>query len=138
MASQRTKPTETPGKDHERPKGTEETKAKQDVSHSLPILKSQPSPAQHHRDRPLAAHCIPFVAHYGNRQPNSFRFLFYQSTCSNSYSPFCTAQKATCGYRFHRDTDHARKVMDVPSANVVKWRPIRGKKPQAKPINPKK
>ncbi|KFQ45399.1 hypothetical protein N333_06965, partial [Nestor notabilis] len=101
-----------------------ETKAKQDVSHSPPIPKSQPCPAQHHSDQPLAAHFIPFVAHYGNRQPNSFHFLFYRSTCSNSYSPFYTAQKATCGYRFHRDTDHTRKVIDVPSANIVKWRPI--------------
>uniref|UniRef100_A0A8B9IX81 Uncharacterized protein n=1 Tax=Amazona collaria TaxID=241587 RepID=A0A8B9IX81_9PSIT len=64
-----------------------------------------------------------------SQRPNYFHFLFYQSTCSNSYSPFYTAQKATCGYRFHRDTDHTRKVMDVSSANTVKWRPIRAKSP---------
>lgn len=130
FAPQVTKTQEAPAKDSKRPKGMEETKAMQEVSHTPPIPTSQQSPARHHRDhQPLATHFIPFVAHFGGRQPNSFKFLFYTPSCSNSYSPFYTAQRPTCGYRYHRDTDHTRKVMDVSSANIVKWRPILGTKP---------
>ena len=129
FAPQVTKPPEAPGKDRKRPKGMEETKATQEVSCPPPIPMSPQSPACHHRNQPLATHFIPFVAHFGGRQPNSFKFLFYKPSCSNSYSPFYTAQKPTCGYRYHRDTDHTRKVMDVLSANIVKWRPILGTKP---------
>ncbi|KAF1404154.1 hypothetical protein FQV23_0005205, partial [Spheniscus humboldti] len=102
----------------------EETKAMQEVSRTPPIPTSQQSPARRHRDQPLAAHFVPFVAHFGSHQPDSFKFLFYKPSCSNSYSPFYTAQRPTCGYRYHHNTDHTRKVMDVPSANIVKWRPI--------------
>ncbi|KFW02395.1 hypothetical protein N326_05022, partial [Eurypyga helias] len=87
------------------------------------IPKGQHSPARH-RDQPLATPFTPFVAHFGGCQPNSFKFLFYSPRCSNSYSPFHTAQRPTCGYHFHPDTDHTRKVMDISSANIVKWRPI--------------
>ncbi|KFP81500.1 hypothetical protein N310_12992, partial [Acanthisitta chloris] len=83
-----------------------------------------PSPECHYRHQPLGTHLVPFVAHTGGRQLSSFNFIFYTSTPSNSYLPFYTAQKPTCGYRFHPGTDHTRKVIDVPSANVVKWRPI--------------
>ncbi|KFM03160.1 hypothetical protein AS27_01956, partial [Aptenodytes forsteri] len=102
----------------------EETKAMQEVSRTPPIPTSQQSPARRHRDQPLAAHFVPFVTHFGSHQPNPFKFLFYKPSCSNSYSPFYTAQRPTCGYRYHHNTDHTRKVMDVPSANIVKWRPI--------------
>uniref|UniRef100_A0A8C4TWD6 Uncharacterized protein n=1 Tax=Falco tinnunculus TaxID=100819 RepID=A0A8C4TWD6_FALTI len=105
-----------------------ETKAMQEVSHMPPIPTSQQCPAHHHQDQPLATHFIPFVAHCGGRQPNFFEFLFYKPSCSNSYSPFYTAQKPTCGYRYCCNTDHTRKVMDVSSANIVKWRPICGHK----------
>ena len=94
----------------------------QEVPRTPPVPMSQPSPA---RRQPLATHFVPFVAHFGGRQPDSFKFLFYKPSYSNSYSPFYTAQKPTCGYHYHRDTDHTRKVMDVLSANIVKWRPIR-------------
>ncbi|KFQ00377.1 hypothetical protein N330_10829, partial [Leptosomus discolor] len=101
-----------------------EAKAMQEVSPTPPIPTSQPSPPRHHRDQPSAAHFIPLVAHFGGHQPNSYKFLFYTPRCSNSYSPFYTAQKPTCGYHYHRDTDHTRKVMDISSANIVKWRPV--------------
>ncbi|KFQ30083.1 hypothetical protein N331_10430, partial [Merops nubicus] len=94
----------------------------QEVSQTRPVPGQQP-PAHHHRDQPLATRFIPFVACPGGRQPNSFQFLFYKPNFSNSYRPFYTAQKPTCGYRYSRDTDHTRKVMDVQSANVMKWRP---------------
>ncbi|GAB0200036.1 putative uncharacterized protein GUCA1ANB [Grus japonensis] len=104
----------------------EKTKAVQEVPRTLPVPTSQKSPASR---QPLATHFVPFVAHFGGRQPDSFKFLFYKPSCSNSYSPFYTAQRPTCGYRYLHDTDHTRKVNDVPSANIVKWRPIVDKKP---------
>ncbi|KGL78742.1 hypothetical protein N309_01840, partial [Tinamus guttatus] len=70
---------------------------------------------------PLAPLLVPVVPCPDGRAPPAIQFLFYQPSCPNSYSPFYTAQKATCGYRYRRDTDHTRKVMDVPSANLVKW-----------------
>ncbi|KFZ55618.1 hypothetical protein N321_10025, partial [Antrostomus carolinensis] len=97
----------------------EETKAMQEASHTR-VPTSQHSPAHH---QPLATQLVPFVAHFGGREPNSFKFLFYKPNWSNSYRPFYTAQKPTCGYRYCRDTDHTKKVIDVLSANVVKWRP---------------
>ncbi|KFV04978.1 hypothetical protein N340_05035, partial [Tauraco erythrolophus] len=100
----------------------EETQAMQEVSCTPPVPMSQQQPPTHHQ--PLAAHFVPFVVHFGSHQPDSFKFLFYKPSCSNSYRPFYTAQKPTCGYHYHRDTDHTRKVMDVSSANVVKWRPM--------------
>ncbi|KFV61342.1 hypothetical protein N307_00117, partial [Dryobates pubescens] len=89
-----------------------------------PAPRSQQPPGQRHGDQPLSARFVPVVTHLGGCQPNSFRFLFYNPRWSNSYKPFYTAQKPTCGYRFHRDTDHTRKVLDIQSANTVKWRPI--------------
>ncbi|KFV79819.1 hypothetical protein N308_09318, partial [Struthio camelus australis] len=76
------------------------------------------------KGQPLASLLVPVVAHPGGCTPASLQFLFYQPNCPNSYCPFYTAQKPTCGYLYRRDTDHTRKVMDVPSANLVKWRPI--------------
>uniref|UniRef100_A0A8B9BUZ0 Ciliary microtubule inner protein 3 n=1 Tax=Anser brachyrhynchus TaxID=132585 RepID=A0A8B9BUZ0_9AVES len=80
-------------------------------------------------DQPLASRFVPFVAHFGGREPDSFKFLFYTPSCSNSYRPFYTAQRPTCGYLYRHDTDHTRKVIDVPSANIVKWRPVLNTKP---------
>ncbi|KFP36819.1 hypothetical protein N324_08790, partial [Chlamydotis macqueenii] len=99
----------------------EKSKVMQAVSRTPPVPSSWKSPASHQLS---PTHLVPIVVHFGDRQPDSFRFLFYKASWSNSYSPFYTAQKPTCGYRFHRDTDHTRKVIDVPSANIVKWRPI--------------
>ncbi|KFQ40415.1 hypothetical protein N332_03654, partial [Mesitornis unicolor] len=99
----------------------EETKAMPKVSHTPPVSTSQQAPAHH---QPLATHFVSFVAHFGGRQPDSFNFIFYKSSCSNSYYPFYTAQKPTCGYRYSRSTDHTRKVIDIPSVNTAKWRPI--------------
>uniref|UniRef100_A0A8C3C5E7 Uncharacterized protein n=1 Tax=Cairina moschata TaxID=8855 RepID=A0A8C3C5E7_CAIMO len=89
----------------------------------------QLSPAGHHKDQPLASRFVPFVAHFGGREPDSFKFLFYTPNCSNSYSPFYTAQRPTCGYHYRHDTDHTKKVTDVSSANIVKWRPVLNTKP---------
>uniref|UniRef100_A0A8C4VS18 Ciliary microtubule inner protein 3 n=1 Tax=Gopherus evgoodei TaxID=1825980 RepID=A0A8C4VS18_9SAUR len=99
--------------------------------------KKVPVPNSYCKDQSLASMFVPFVVHPGSHKPDSLKFVFYKSNYSNSYAPFYTAQKPTCGYRYCRDTDHTRKVMDVESANVVKWRPIVGTKPQLVTINPK-
>ncbi|XP_032195850.1 uncharacterized protein 114841037 isoform X6 [Mustela erminea] len=31
-------------------------------------------------------------------------------------------KKPTCGYLYRRDTDHTRKLFDVPPANLALWR----------------
>ncbi|XP_064029646.1 putative uncharacterized protein CIMIP3 [Pogoniulus pusillus] len=129
MPSQVTKTPEAPDKDQRKPKGPKETKELQ-VSPTPSAPRSQQPPGHHHRHQPLAARFVPSVTHPGAQQPSSFRFLFYTPRWSNSYNPFYTAQKPTCGYRFHRHTDHTRKVMDVQSADTVKWRPTSGTKPQ--------
>ncbi|XP_068015512.1 putative uncharacterized protein CIMIP3 [Melanerpes formicivorus] len=129
MTSQVTRTAEAPDKDHKKPEGMKETKELQKPQ-TPPAPRSQQPPGHHHGDQPLSACFVPLVTHLGGWQPNSFRFLFYSPRLSNSYQPFYTAQKATCGYRFHRDTDHTRKVLDVQSANTVKWRPILGTKPR--------
>uniref|UniRef100_K7EZH2 Ciliary microtubule inner protein 3 n=1 Tax=Pelodiscus sinensis TaxID=13735 RepID=K7EZH2_PELSI len=74
------------------------------------------------KDQSLAAMFVPFVVHPGSHNPDSLKFVFYKSNYSNSYAPFYTAQKPTCGYRYCQDTDHTRKVIDVECANIVKWR----------------
>uniref|UniRef100_A0A452GPD9 Uncharacterized protein n=1 Tax=Gopherus agassizii TaxID=38772 RepID=A0A452GPD9_9SAUR len=101
------------------------------------LTPDQSSPIGYCKDQSLASMFVPFVVHPGSHKPDSLKFVFYKSNYSNSYAPFYTAQKPTCGYRYCRDTDHTRKVMDVESANVVKWRPIVGTKPQLVTINPK-
>uniref|UniRef100_A0A8B9PK36 Uncharacterized protein n=1 Tax=Apteryx owenii TaxID=8824 RepID=A0A8B9PK36_APTOW len=90
----------------------------------------------HQAHQPLASLLVPVVAHPRGCALAPLRFLFYQPSCPNSYCPFYTAQKPTCGYRYRRDTDHTRKVMDVPSADLVKWRPVPGTKPPLMAINP--
>ncbi|XP_067166546.1 putative uncharacterized protein CIMIP3 [Apteryx mantelli] len=126
--------SEAPGKDHERPQAGGKAQALQEVPSSPP----SPLPPVHFRQghQPLASLLVPVVAHPRGCAPAPLRFLFYRPSCPNSYCPFYTAQKPTCGYRYHRDTDHTRKVMDVPSANLVKWRPVPGTKPPLMAINP--
>lgn len=126
---QMTEKQAAPGKDHKRPEEMETTKAAQDACGTPPTPKRQLSPAGHHKDQPLASRFVPFVAHFGGREPDSFKFLFYTPNCSNSYSPFYTAQRPTCGYHFCHDTDHTKKVTDVSSANIMKWRPVLNTKP---------
>ncbi|XP_067414820.1 putative uncharacterized protein CIMIP3 [Emydura macquarii macquarii] len=120
-----------------RSKGRETAKALQDFSCTPRTSKDQSSPTGYHKDQSLASMFIPFIVHPGSHKPDSLKFVFYKSNYSNSYAPFYTVQKPTCGYRYCRDTDHTRKVMDVESANVVKWRSIVGTKPQLVTINPK-
>lgn len=121
FAPQVTKTPEATVRDRKSPKGKEEPKAVQEASHTPPTPASQQSPACHCRDQPLAAHIVPFVAHSEGHQPNSFKFVFYKPSFSNSYRPFYTAQKPACGYNYHRNTDHTRKVMDIQSVEVTKW-----------------
>ncbi|XP_032305202.1 uncharacterized protein 114841037 [Coturnix japonica] len=105
-------------------------KAKQDAPQAPPNPKG--SPAQRRTDQTLASRFVPVVAHPGGQDPDSFRFCFYTRRCSNSYSPFYTSQRPTCGYHFHYDTDHTRKVMDIQSANLAKWGPKPTQSPRAK------
>ncbi|KAH1171064.1 putative uncharacterized protein GUCA1ANB [Mauremys mutica] len=120
-----------------RSKGRETAKVSQDFPCPLRTSKDQSSPIGYRKDQSLASMFVPFVVHPGSHKPDSLKFVFYKSNYSNSYAPFYTAQKPTCGYRYCRDTDHTRKVMDVERANIVKWRPIVGTKPQLVTINPK-
>uniref|UniRef100_A0A8D0GJY8 Ciliary microtubule inner protein 3 n=1 Tax=Sphenodon punctatus TaxID=8508 RepID=A0A8D0GJY8_SPHPU len=80
---------------------------------------------------------VPVVVHPGGCKPESLKFAFYNPNYSNSYTPFYTLQKPTCGYCYCRDTDHTRKVIDVENTNIVKWRPIIRKKPRLASVNPK-
>ncbi|XP_065596243.1 putative uncharacterized protein CIMIP3 [Cyrtonyx montezumae] len=101
-----------------------ESKATQSASCPPPNPKGRGFPAQHSTEQISASCFFPFVTYTRGQEPNSSRFLFYTRHYSNSYSPFYTSQRPTCGYLFHYDTDHTRKVMDIQSANIVKWRPI--------------
>ncbi|XP_074833365.1 ciliary microtubule inner protein 3 [Carettochelys insculpta] len=120
-----------------RAKGRETTKLLQDFPCPLHTSQDQSSPAGSRKDQALASMFVPFVVYPGSHKPDSLKFVFYKSNYSNSYAPFYTAQKPTCGYRYCRDTDHTRKLMDVKSVNIVKWRPFGGTKPQLVTINPK-
>ncbi|KAL8179112.1 UNVERIFIED_CONTAM: hypothetical protein K2H54_060128 [Gekko kuhli] len=80
-------------------------------------------------EQALASTYVPVVIHPGGHKPESLKFAFYNPNYTNSYTPFYTLQKPTCGYRYSPDTDHKKKVMDVETVNIVKWRTIVGKKP---------
>ncbi|OXB84415.1 UNVERIFIED_CONTAM: hypothetical protein H355_010842 [Colinus virginianus] len=101
-----------------------ESKASQGAPCPPPNPKGRGFPVQHSTEQTSSFCFFPSVTHTRGQEPDSFRFLFYTRHCSNSYSPFYTAQRPTCGYRFRYDTDHTRKVMDIQSANLVKWGPI--------------
>ncbi|KAF6112641.1 hypothetical protein HJG60_000538 [Phyllostomus discolor] len=74
------------------------------------------------REQTLAAAYVPVVVDPRGQNVDKLRFNFYSSQYSNSLSPFYTLQKPSCGYLYHRDTDHTRKRFDVPPANVALWR----------------
>ncbi|XP_060045808.1 putative uncharacterized protein CIMIP3 isoform X2 [Erinaceus europaeus] len=74
------------------------------------------------REQTLAAAYVPVVLDPRGLNPDKLKFNFYTSQYSNSLSPFYTLQKPTCGYLYCRDTDHSRKVFDVPPANQIMWR----------------
>ncbi|KAJ7331760.1 hypothetical protein JRQ81_013940 [Phrynocephalus forsythii] len=80
-------------------------------------------------EQALVDQYVPVVIHPGGHNPESLSFAFYNPNYTNSYTPFYTLQKPTCGYRYCRDTDHTRKVLDVERVNIPKWRTIVGKKP---------
>ncbi|XP_037700518.1 uncharacterized protein 114841037 [Choloepus didactylus] len=73
-------------------------------------------------EQTLAAAYVPVVVDPRGQNPDKMRFNFYTSQYSNSLNPFYTLQKPTCGYLYRRDTDHTRKIFDVPAANLVLWR----------------
>ncbi|XP_032318967.1 uncharacterized protein 114841037 isoform X2 [Camelus ferus] len=74
------------------------------------------------REQTLAVAYVPVVVDPRGQNPDKLRFNFYTSQYSNSLNPFYTLQKPTCGYLYRRDTDHTRKRLDVPPANLVLWR----------------
>uniref|UniRef100_A0A8D0DKZ3 Ciliary microtubule inner protein 3 n=1 Tax=Salvator merianae TaxID=96440 RepID=A0A8D0DKZ3_SALMN len=80
-------------------------------------------------EQALVSEYVPVVIHPGRHKPESLSFAFYNPNYTNSYCPFYTLQKPTCGYRYCRDTDHRRKVLDVERVNIPKWRSIVVKKP---------
>ncbi|XP_062834723.1 putative uncharacterized protein CIMIP3 [Anolis carolinensis] len=80
-------------------------------------------------EQALVSEYVPVVLHPGGYKPESLNFTFYNPNYTNSYNPFYTLQKPTCGYRYCRDTDHRRKVLDVERVNLPKWRTIVVKKP---------
>ncbi|XP_066482560.1 putative uncharacterized protein CIMIP3 [Tiliqua scincoides] len=80
-------------------------------------------------EQPLISEFLPVVIHPGGHKPESLRFTFYNPNYTNSYIPFYTLQKPTCGYRYCRDTDHTRKVLDVERVNIPKWRTVVVAKP---------
>ncbi|XP_077017914.1 ciliary microtubule inner protein 3 isoform X2 [Tamandua tetradactyla] len=74
------------------------------------------------REQTLAAAYVPVVVDPRGQSRDKIRFHFYTSQYANSLNPFSTLQKPTCGYLYRRDTDHTRKLFDVPAANLVLWR----------------
>ncbi|XP_060087226.1 putative uncharacterized protein CIMIP3 [Heteronotia binoei] len=80
-------------------------------------------------EQALSSTFVPVVIHPGGHTPESLKFAFYNPNYTNSYNPFYTLQKPTCGYRYSPDTDHKRKVLDVERMNIVKWRTVVRKKP---------
>ncbi|XP_074189025.1 ciliary microtubule inner protein 3 [Rhinolophus sinicus] len=73
-------------------------------------------------EQTLAADYVPVVVNSGDPNLDKLRFDFYTCQCFNSLNPFYTLQKPTCGYLYRQDTDHTRKRLDVPPANMVLWR----------------
>ncbi|XP_038605746.1 putative uncharacterized protein GUCA1ANB [Tachyglossus aculeatus] len=71
--------------------------------------------------RSVAFDYVPVVVDPGSQKPESIKFHFYSQQYSNSFMPFYTVQKPTCGYLYHRDMDHTRKKLNVPYFNIVKW-----------------
>ncbi|XP_052601493.1 putative uncharacterized protein GUCA1ANB [Peromyscus californicus insignis] len=93
-------------------------------------MKTPPSPPppplsqtwKRDREQSLVASFVPVVVDPRGHNPNNIRFNFYTSQYSNSLNPFYTLQKPTCGYLYRRETDHTRKLFDVPPANLILWR----------------
>ncbi|XP_047413415.1 putative uncharacterized protein GUCA1ANB isoform X2 [Sciurus carolinensis] len=87
--------------------------------------KAPPSPLSRKwtqdRKQSLATAYVPVVVAPQGQKVDKLRFHFYTSQYSNSLNPFYTLQKPTCGYLYRRDTDHTRKRIDVPPANLVLW-----------------
>ncbi|XP_054836404.1 putative uncharacterized protein GUCA1ANB [Eublepharis macularius] len=109
---------------------SKEAKASPQSSADAHIPKKVHPGAQGYKmEQALVSTFVPVVIHPGGHKPESLSFAFYNPNYTNSYNPFYTLQKPTCGYRYCRDTDHKKKVMDVEMTNIVKWRTITGKKP---------
>uniref|UniRef100_A0A8C9NLB9 Uncharacterized protein n=1 Tax=Serinus canaria TaxID=9135 RepID=A0A8C9NLB9_SERCA len=97
---------------------------KPEVTQPPPRPRNRPPPAA-----PLGSRFVPVVVHTGGRPLSSFNFVFYQPGWPNSLSPFCTAQKAFCGFRFQEGTAHGRARLGLPSTDIRRWRACHGPKP---------
>lgn len=91
--------------------------------------KNRPGALGYKMEQALISEYAPVVIHPGRHKPESLRYAFYNPNYTNSYTPFYTLQKPTCGYRYSRETDHRRKVLDVERVNIPKWRTIVVAKP---------
>ncbi|XP_078011489.1 ciliary microtubule inner protein 3 [Phascolarctos cinereus] len=80
----------------------------------------QQDPTYSHRS--LAFTTLPVVVDPWKQQQKVINHRFHTQQYTNSYTPFYTLEKPTCGYLYCRDTDHTRKRLDVPYTNVTKWR----------------
>uniref|UniRef100_A0A8D2BAP8 GUCA1A neighbor n=1 Tax=Sciurus vulgaris TaxID=55149 RepID=A0A8D2BAP8_SCIVU len=111
---------ELPGQDSQKPVPSCGPKAP-----SGKRAKAPPSPLSRKwtqdRKQSLATAYVPVVVAPQGQKVDKLRFHFYTSQYSNSLNPFYTLQKPTCGYLYRRDTDHTRKRIDVPPANLVLW-----------------
>ncbi|KAM4834714.1 ciliary microtubule inner protein 3 isoform 2-T2 [Thomomys bottae] len=87
-----------------------------------PVSSQLPHSWMQDRQQFLATAYVPVVVNPRGKNPNKLRFHFYTSQYFNSVTPFYTLQKPTCGYLYHRDTDHTRKHLDIPPANLILWR----------------
>lgn len=99
--------------------------------------KKHPGTFGYKMEQALISEYVPMVIHPGRHKPESLCYAFYNPNYSNSYTPFYTLQKPTCGYRYSRDTDHRRKVLDVERVNIPKWRTIVVPKPGLSSIGSK-
>ncbi|XP_056674212.1 putative uncharacterized protein GUCA1ANB isoform X2 [Monodelphis domestica] len=83
------------------------------------IPERQQVPSQTHK--PLSSY-VPVEIDLKEQRQQILKHSFYTRQYTNSYRPFYTLQKPTCGYLYRQDTDHTRKRADIPYADVTKWR----------------
>uniref|UniRef100_A0A4X2KNV4 Uncharacterized protein n=1 Tax=Vombatus ursinus TaxID=29139 RepID=A0A4X2KNV4_VOMUR len=84
----------------------------------LPDKQQDPT----HPHRSLAFTTLPVAVDPWKQQQKVISHRFHTQQYTNSYTPFYTLQKPTCGYLYCRSTDHSRKRLDVPYTNITKWR----------------
>ncbi|XP_031820716.1 uncharacterized protein 114841037 [Sarcophilus harrisii] len=90
-----------------------------------PLLSFCQIPDKHQdpsHPRKSFASTIPVAVDPWKQQQKVINHRFYTRQYTNSYTPFYTLQKPSCGYLYCQDTDHTRKRLDIPYTNVNKWR----------------